>query len=529
MSGPSSRPLPSRPGSSGIGGFSAAPFMPQSSDQRPSAHAPEFVPPTRRWPTQTPVPVPAPTTTAQSAPTDMYANGGLRESARAEVAVLLGRAHPALPVPELVGAYYAIVPLEPGPRPAFGRAGGPHTLTYKAVSAARGTATALVRVVGPPPAPSAQIQRAGQAWNNVRHPALLCLKEVFTTRQFGAAAAAGNAARGVVPANEVVFAYEFASRADTLHNIFLGGMPPDHRFHPLAESTLWAIASQLLSAMATVHGNRFALRDALSTTKVMVTGRNRVRLSCAGLSDAFDPQGADHLPIAGPAARHTNHDRAGALQREDLANLGLILATLALRIDPKLVRSGVIMCADDMLVDAIRRVCPYSEDFAVLVGTLRSAARPGTQVTTTQVLNVVGPRMALELGNVWTHCDALETKLFAEFDSSRMFRLTSLLGFVNERGDAGVDPQWSETGDRYLLKLFRDYVFHRVDSHGNPVLDMAHVVECLSRLDVGSPEQMLLSSRDGSSLLVATYEDVRRCLLQAVDELRGTRHGIPTR
>jgi hypothetical protein len=24
------------------------------------------------------------------------------------------------------------------------------------------------------------------------------------------------------------------------------------------------------------------------------------------------------------------------------------------------------------------------------------------------------------------------------------------------------DPAWSETGDRYLLKLFRDYVFHQV-------------------------------------------------------------------
>lgn len=493
------------------------------SSDRPSAHAPEFVPPPRRWP-----PTPTSTAPAPAAPTDMYANGGLRESARAEVAVLLGRAHPALAVPELVGAYYAVVPLEPGPRPAFGRAGGPHTLTYKAVSAARGTATALVRVVGAPPAGSVQIQKVGQAWRNVRHPALLCLKEVFTTRQFGAAAAAGSASTGVLPANEVVFAYEFASRADTLHNVFLGGMPPDHRFHRLAESTLWAIASQLLSALAIVHANRLALRDALSTARVLVTGRNRVRVSCVGLSDAFDPQGADHVPATGPGARHTNQDRAAALQREDLANLGVILATLALRIDPKLVRSGVMMCSDDIIVDGLRR-CPYSEDFAALVGTLRSAARPGAQVSTTQVLSLVGPRMAQELGNVWTHCDALESKLFVEFDSSRMFQLMGLLGFVNERSDAGVEPQWSETGDRYLLKLFRDYVFHRVDAHGNPVLDMAHVVECLSRLDVGSPEQILLSSRDGSSLLVATYEDLRRCLRQAIDELRGMRHGMPTR
>ncbi len=113
---------------------------------------------------------------------------------------------------------------------------------------------------------------------------------------------------------------------------------------------------------------------------------------------------------------------------------------------------------------------------------------------------------------MWAHADALQRQLNAEFEGSRMFRLLALLGFVNERGDAGVEPNWSETGDRYLLKLFRDYVFHRADDNGTPVVDMGHVVECLSRLDVGAPEQVLLASRDNTSLLVASYDDLRRCL-----------------
>lgn len=25
-----------------------------------------------------------------------------------------------------------------------------------------------------------------------------------------------------------------------------------------------------------------------------------------------------------------------------------------------------------------------------------------------------------------------------------------------------MDPTWAETGERYVLKLFRDYVFHQV-------------------------------------------------------------------
>lgn len=45
-----------------------------------------------------------------------------------------------------------------------------------------------------------------------------------------------------------------------------------------------------------------------------------------------------------------------------------------------------------------------------------------------------------------------------------------------------MDPSWSETGDRYLIKLFRDYVFHQVDEYGQPVIDMVHVLTCLKKV-----------------------------------------------
>jgi len=44
------------------------------------------------------------------------------------------------------------------------------------------------------------------------------------------------------------------------------------------------------------------------------------------------------------------------------------------------------------------------------------------------------------------------------------------------------DQRWSETGDRYIVKLFRDYVFHQVDEMGNPVLDLSHVLTCLNKV-----------------------------------------------
>jgi len=45
-----------------------------------------------------------------------------------------------------------------------------------------------------------------------------------------------------------------------------------------------------------------------------------------------------------------------------------------------------------------------------------------------------------------------------------------------------MDSKWSETGDRYLLKLFRDYMFHQSDENGYPIVDIAHVLECLNKV-----------------------------------------------
>ena len=44
------------------------------------------------------------------------------------------------------------------------------------------------------------------------------------------------------------------------------------------------------------------------------------------------------------------------------------------------------------------------------------------------------------------------------------------------------DPNWSETGDRYLLKLFRDYLFHQITPSGTPWLDLAHIVQSLNKV-----------------------------------------------
>jgi PAB-dependent poly(A)-specific ribonuclease subunit 3 len=54
--------------------------------------------------------------------------------------------------------------------------------------------------------------------------------------------------------------------------------------------------------------------------------------------------------------------------------------------------------------------------------------------------------------------------------------------YMNELHRFDREPRWSETGDRYIIKLFRDYVFHQVDESGNPVVNLSHVLTCLNKV-----------------------------------------------
>jgi len=137
-----------------------------------------------------------------------------------------------------------------------------------------------------------------------------------------------------------------------------------------------------------------------------------------------------------------------------------------------------------------------------------------------EVQSSVWHRLVDELHNAYTHIDYLHNQLAKEHQNGRLFSLIAKLGFINERPEHRNNPQWSETGDRYLCKLLRDFIFHSVDEEGRPQVDLGHVVSCLNKLDAASPEKALLTSRNQDSILIVSYQELNRCIRSAFQELR---------
>merc|ERR1711991_620259 len=131
----------------------------------------------------------------------------------------------------------------------------------------------------------------------------------------------------------------------------------------------------------------------------------------------------------------------------------------------------------------------------------------------------ISTRIAMQMDSALDWVDVLENHLSKELDNGRLFRLITKLGFINERPEFDMDASWSETGDRYLLKLFRDYVFHQIYEDGSPVVNLGHVVDSLNRLDAGVPEKVPLVSRDQKTVLLCSFKDLKKCVDESFKDL----------
>ena len=319
-------------------------------------------------------------------------------------------------------------------------------------------------------------------------------------------------------------------------NHFLHQHPRSSRTNTqVPEHVIWGYLVQLSSALRAIHANNLIAR-LIIPSKILLIGKNRIRLNANAVLDVtqFSP---DPPPLE-------------LLQIEDLRQLGRLALSLAtLNPNPSTytpqqsvthnsLTSGLTPSVIKTLETLPRA---YSDRFKSAVASLLDAGNTSNPSAVHDAISFAASIAdhALSTLDAALHVeDTLTSDLMRELENGRLVRSLAKLGFVNERPEysphdptsATITPSapqslqrasWSETGDRYYLKLFRDYVFHQVAGEdGRPVVDLGHVVSCLNKLDAASDEKIALVTRDEQNVIVVSYREVKRGLESAFQELR---------
>lgn len=397
---------------------------------------------------------------------------------------------PGLNLPEELQGYHTLVPLESvtGERRKFGNW---YSTVYRATGK-DGRAYVLRRVSDFRLMQQAAFQPIEQ-WSRLRHPNIVAIHEAFTTRSFGD--------------NSLVVAYTYHPSAQTLYDAHIkprgpafvhGRLQPAQAYVP--ERTLWSYIIQIAGAMKAAHDQGLPVRM-IDVTKVIVTGRNRVRISSCGLADVltYNPTSPSRLPGVPISTEQI---------QEDLVMFGKLIMALCCN-------NVAAMSNFGKSLDVITQ--QYSPDLKNVA--LFCLSKPGAHKHIGQLFDMIGSRLLTEMDDLQNGMDYLEGEVMSELENARLVRLLTKFGFINERPEFARDSRWSETGDRYIIKLFRDYVFHQVDERGRPIVSLSHVLSCLNKLDAGTDERIMLVSRDEQSVLVVSYKDVKSCVGSAFAEL----------
>eukprot|EP01135_Chromosphaera_perkinsii_P000150 Nk52_evm46s32 gene=Nk52_evmTU46s32 len=319
-------------------------------------------------------------------------------------------------------------------------------------------------------------------WKKVQHANIVTLRQVFTTKEFGD--------------HSLAFVYDYHPGSETLMNRHFRV----ERKGFLQEAVLWSYIIQLTSALRAVHSSGLACR-VIDPTKMIFTGKNRLRINCVCIYDILTFESV------------ANKNVIPHFQQEDLIALGRLILALACNSLSALQRENFNQSVERISMH-------YSTDLKNLVVYLLASPQPhGRLKNVNDLMPMIGARFYTEIECLSLYNDVLEGELSKELENGRLFRLLSKLGFINERPEYDMDMRWADTGDRYILKLFRDYVFHQVLEDGSPVLDLGHVVQTLNKLDSGFQEKICLFSRDEQSILIVSFKDLKNCIERCFNEL----------
>lgn len=332
------------------------------------------------------------------------------------------------------------------------------------------------------------IRSVQRNWGRIRNANVVSIHLAFTTSAFGDSSLI--LVTDYHPLSETLAQKHFTPSSSSRF--------PSRHSHQIPEQTLWSYIVQIASALKAIHSEKLAAQ-VLEPNKVLLTGENRIRLNGCAILDVVQHD-----------TPHTIRD----LQRLDLYKFGRLILALGTN---NMVQTHSAQKAWETFN---QRYTPQLRDRVSWLlshesppppsdpssSSSSSSISPGAAGDISTFLTTIASHITTFLDSSLSATDTLHTELGRELENSRLVRLLTKIHMLCER------PEYDYTNEhslRYILPLFRDYVFHQVDSTGRPALDLAHVISCLNKVDAGTEERVSLTSRDENTCVIVSFREIR--------------------
>jgi len=319
----------------------------------------------------------------------------------------------------------------------------------------------------------------------------------------------------------VFLVYEYHENSVSLQDKYL---IPGESFD-ITEPELWSFLITLSSAIQEIHSMNTSLRRqniqlacrVIHASKILVLNGGRLKLGNVGMYDLMN------YCRANPKNILTDFEQIQKDRLEDQRMLGNLLLALACRsYDRAISESDLARFRQSFSLDMNNSILALLRlKYEVNSFGRQALVQLRKEPEISDIMPFIGARFYTHLDETLKYADRIEKYARKQIESNRFFRIICKIASITERPpDMAIGSAWSETNERYLIKLLRDHLFHSVDSESRPYLNITHVTTCLTKIEMKSSDNIMLYSRGGhGNVFICTYADLNEALEMAFSEL----------
>ncbi|KAL6451625.1 PAN3 PAN2-PAN3 deadenylation complex subunit PAN3 [Candida maltosa Xu316] len=371
-------------------------------------------------------------------------------------------------LPDHVNQYHSLVPIDKSYEPISKLWLGKNSLIFKVYNNFDGNLYAMRKIEPCNEIINDKPFKTIKKWKSINNANIVGLQDAFTTMAFNNnGTSTGNTSLCIV--------YDYYPNSISLLEHHKKGL----NIKPITEDLLWNYLIQLINALTSIHGKGLSAKSTINLSKIVVTNKNRIRLSSVGISDIleYDEQAADEeIDIKEE-------------QLQDIKNVAKILIELSVLLLPLDMRQS------NNIFNSLKSSTNLSEEFVNVLQELSEATKDSFVLE--EFYKKISHKMITIINNLQDSNDFMEGQLGSELENGRLFRLMSKLNYLLYKNTNENDK---------ILRLFMKYIYNCYDNQ-KKIINLNKVLINLNKLDCGIDEKILLINND--DCIIVSYKELK--------------------